>query len=74
MTGFWWFVGILIVFVVLPLALVLDRENARKERERMDALTKRNRELVDKPGWIKKPWQHDPQRPTNSASVRGKEQ
>lgn len=67
MTTILWLVGAFIVFVVLPGALVYDREKARRDRELMECLTKRNRELVDKPGWIKQPWQHDPQRPADLA-------
>lgn len=73
MTTLLWIIGAFIVFVVLSGALVHDREKARKERELMDGLTKRNRERVDKPGWIKQPWQHDPQRPSSSATVRDKD-
>lgn len=56
-------IGLFCVMILLVglylLALVQDLKSRRRARKAMEELTKRNRGLMDHPGWEKQPWQHD---------------
>lgn len=54
---FWLGTGLIICLVCL--AVIRDRASKREAKE-MDELTKLNRGNIDKPGWVKQPWQHEP--------------
>lgn len=56
-------IGLFCVMIVLVglylVALVQDLKSRRRARKAMEEWTKRNRGLMDHPGWEKQPWQHD---------------
>ncbi|WP_282287671.1 hypothetical protein [Pseudomonas sp. PS02302] len=53
----WLAIGL--VICLISLSILKDREKKR-EAQQMDNLTKMNRGNMDKPGWVKQPWQHEP--------------
>lgn len=65
-----YWLGMGLIVCLITLAVIRDRESKR-EAKKMDELTKLNRGNMDKPDWVKQPWQHEPNSKTGSPHNRG---
>lgn len=59
MSSYLFWMGTLLIVCLITIAVLGDRERKR-EAKNMEKLAKMNRGNMDKAGWVKQPWQHEP--------------